>query len=678
MTNTINVNNHNTNANFIYTFAKSNQNGLLNIITKSTLSTLLNGSKKMQVKLRSSFAECYATKKIQLNTMSMYLLQILTPYCDIDMSIKCDLEHIRLISGMRRVTFEIATKQLMSMGLLVMVSEGKYFLTDKSHILVTPLHKNEENYLADYKILCDAKHINGLRRHEHRLLYFLVIKCASSPTNCYTPLVTRLYKNKRSRTNNSYGRTSLNSLEDLFKTLINLWRKNCIVFTLLDDKKSLKIEYNAGNLSDKAKSVDELYEQLINSLLEIGFKGKFEEIFVEHLKVNISCDTVQTNNDASKTELEGLIKTYTSNYNLQSMFADQNEIFNVAANPANLIINFKKELGVIVGPKLACELYSTSLESYVSTNASTLRYYVLHDKAVTQFKDFYLLKKIEDVILEQLKIFTILNNAKLPIDDTIQLKGIHTEISDYQFNHLIRYYSEQANRNHIIYFVDKLETIVANYKTKNESGYLAFLAMLTSRYEGLNHVFSKYFNKVRLLYANVVTKNNLNLSIQEFKQALPILLSTVGSTNTDTLKSYVEDIINEQDYNIRAAQVAELVEKYEHQLITEVSQLPLELVTIAKSRGVHVKFYDESPLVINQYYDSIFAVKRNTSLSSEARREKIIKIKDTLKNKMQNLMTKYIGYDELYNGFINAPIQNVNDAGPRKVIPFYNWLTDRS
>lgn len=680
MTNTINVKHDNkNNANFIYTFAKINQNLQTDLLNQSTLSTLLKGSKKMQVKLRNSFAEKYATKKIKLNTMSMFILQLLTPYTDINMEIRCDLEHLRVIAALRRETFDLAIKQLLSMGFLEIDSEGKYYVTKESHILVTPFlrdgEKNTDNYLADYKILNDPKQIKGLKQDEHRLLYFLVLQCASSPVNCYTPLVTRLYKNKRSRTESGYARTHLNSFEDLVKALITLWRKDCIAFTLVDDQKQFKVEYSAIYAPDKAKSVEELYSQLLDLLYSSGFNGKFDGEFVKNLKLNITCELFQIDNDSSKTEIEGYLKTYASNYNLQTMFADKDEFFNIAANPANLIINFKKELGVLVGPKLACELYSSTLESYVSNNASTLRYYVLHDKAVSQYKDYYLMKKIEDLILEQLKIFTILHNAELPIDDTIQLKGIRSEITDSQFNNLIRYYAAQANRNHIIYFVDKLESIVANFKTKNESDFMAFLDMLTNRYDGLTHLFGKYFDKVRLMYATVVTENELDMSILEFKQALPLLLRTVGSTNTDTLKSYIEDIIKAHDYDLRAIQVAETVEKYEQQLITNVTQLPLELVTIAKSRGVHDEFFAESPTVINKYYDEIFAVKKNDTLTADSKNAQVTMIKDQFKREMHALIAKYVGYDELCSVFTVSG-EGFNSVDRPKV-DLYNWLVER-
>lgn len=686
MTNTINVKPDNrTNANYIYTFAKMNHSLQTDFINKPTFSTLLNGSKKMQVKLRSSFAESYATKKIKLNSMSMYLLQLFTPYTDIDMSIKCDMEYIRVKAALRRETFDLAIKQLLSLGLLEKDLEGKYFVTNESHILVTPFlrgaHNKTDNYLADYKILCDAKHIKGLKQHEHRLLYFFVIKCASSPTNCYTPLLTRLYKNKRSRTEEGYVRTHLNSLEDLIKALLTLWCKNCITFTLVDDNNNFKVEYNADNAADKVNSVEELYNKLLDFLTTKGFNGKFDMEFVAKLKIYLTCDQSQIHNESSNMEIEGYLKTYASNYTLQSMFADKEESFNAANNPVNLIINYKKELGVLVGPKLACELYSSTLESYISNNTSTLRYYVLHDKVVSQFKDFYLMKKIEDLILEQLKIFTILhNNVELSLDRTIQLKGIRAEISEIQFNHLIRYYVDHANRNHIIYFVDKLESIVANFKTKNESDFLAFLKVLSTRYDGLTYLFSKYFDKVRLIYAKVVTENELDISIQEFKQALPTLLSTIGNTNTDILKSYIEDIIKEHNYIVQATQVEKVVEKYDQQLITNVAQLPLDLVTIAKSRGVHDKFYVESPPVINKYYDALLNIKRNTALTAAEKNEQVTMIKDKLKLEIHSLIAKYVGYDELCDTFNASQVMSVGDGVSSKARPkvgFYNWLVER-
>ncbi|MFJ7890535.1 hypothetical protein ACIQYL_20960 [Lysinibacillus xylanilyticus] len=661
--------------NHIFTYTKKKIDFFEDSINFSVKNRLLRETKIMQVKMRRQFAYDYAVKKYKLNTMSMFILHVITSYTDIDMSIQCELEKVREVVNLRRDTFEIAINQLFSKGLLIKGTNNKINVTNKSHVLVSPTHleSNSGLYIAEYDILCDPRRIKGLKQGEHRFLYFIALQCSSSPSNSYTPLVTRLYNNKLGRISSDYTRTHLSSFEELAKVLLKLWKFNSISFSLINESKKIKLVYNNQNTDEKLESVDELYENLLKKLNVETKAIKFNEQFVKHLKVHINCYSLQTQqsfNIASKTELENYLNVY--GYNLESMFSDTAEIYNASNNQANLMINYKKELATIVGTKMACQLYSSSLKSFIDENATSLRYFVLHEKAVSQFRDFYLLKRIENEILEQLKIYTILNNSDIKLDyQIIQFNRLQVEITDEQFNNLISYYAENANRNHLIFFIDKLEKIVSKFKSENESDFIAYLDMLTKKFKGLNIIFKTYYEKVRKLYANVVTKNQIELTLEAFCISLPTIQKAVGHTNEEVLRKYINAIAQEARHELQELQVTEIIEHYEQNLLDNVTQLPIELVTLARSKNVHPQFFQESPVIVDKYLESIFTIKTNTDLTKNQLVEHVQKLKDKLRHDMQLLIYKHLNHYESTNK------QQITLDENRSKVPFYNWLEVR-
>lgn len=661
--------------NYILTYTKNKKTFLEDSIDISLKKSLLRENKVMQVKMRRQFAYDYAVKQIKLNTMSMFILHVITSYTDIDMSIQCDLEKIREIVNLRRDTFEIAIKQLFTKGLLTIGTNKKLYVTNKSHVLVSPGHLENSSglYIAEYDILCDPRRIKGLKQGEHRFLYFIALQCSSSPTNNYTPLVTRLYNNKLSYSKSNYSRTYLSSFEELAKVLLKLWKVNSISFSLIDETKNLKLVYNQKNSNDKLLPVEVLYEKLLEQLNVANKTIKFNQQFVQHLKVHINCNSLQTNqnfNIASKVELNNYLNMY--GYAVDTMFSDANESYNAVNNQANLIINYKKELAAIVGSNLACQLYSLSLKSFINENATSLRYFVLHEKAVTQYRDFYLLKRIEKEILEQIKLYTILNNGNIHLDDkSIQFNGFHEAISVEQFNNLIRYYAENANRNHLIYFIDKLETIVSTFKSENESEFIAYLDMLSNKFDGLNNIFKTYYEKVRKLYASVVTQNNIEMTLDAFCTYLPTIQSAVGHTKESILKDLIDSLIQENKNNAIELQVTKVIEQYEHEILNNnVTNLPLELITMATSQGVHPLYYQETKPIIDKYLEGIFSVKQNFELSKDQIAEKVQTIKNKLRHDMNLLMHKHLGKQ-------GYPLQFTQFGKSKPAVPFYNWLEIR-
>lgn len=665
-----------TKPNYILTYTKKKKTFLEDSINISLKKSLLRENKVMQVKMRRQFAYDYAVKQIKLNTMSMFILHVITSYTDIDMSIQCDLEEIREIVNLRRDTFEIAIKQLFTKGLLTIGTNKKLYVTSKSHVLVSPGHLENSSglYIAEYDILCDPRRIKGLKQGEHRFLYFIALQCSSSPTNSYTPLVTRLYNNKLSYSKSNYSRTYLSSFEELAKVLLKLWKVNSISFSLIDETKNLKLVYNQKNSNEKLLPVEVLYEKLLKQLNVAHKAIKFNQQFVQHLKVHINCNSLQTNqnfNNASKVELNNYLNMY--GFAVETMFSDANESFNAVNNQANLIINYKKELAAIVGSKLACQLYSLSLKSFINENATSLRYFVLHEKAVTQYRDFYLLKRIEKEILEQIKLYTILNNGNIHLDDkSIQFNGLHEAISVEQFNNLIRYYAENANRNHLIYFIDKLETIVSTFKSENESDFIAYLDMLSNKFDGLNNIFKTYYEKVRKLYASVVTQNNIEMTLDAFCTYLPTIQRAVGHTKESVLKDLIDSLIQENKNNALELQVTKVIEQYEHEILNnDVTNLPLELITMATSQGVQPLYYQETKPIVDKYLEGIFSVKQNFELSKDQIAEKVQTIKNKLRHDMNLLMHRHLGNQ-------GYPLQFTQfEKSKPAAVPFYNWLEIR-
>lgn len=169
--------------NYIITYTKKKKTFFEDSLNISVKNSLLRENKVMQVKMRRQFAYDYAVKQIKLNTMSMFILHVITSYTDIDMSIQCDFEEIREIVNLRRDTFEIAIKQLFTKGLLTNGANKKVYVTNKSHVLVAPGHLENSSglYIAEYDILCDPRRIKGLKQGEHRFLYFIALQCSSSP-----------------------------------------------------------------------------------------------------------------------------------------------------------------------------------------------------------------------------------------------------------------------------------------------------------------------------------------------------------------------------------------------------------------------------------------------------------------------------------------------------------------
>lgn len=664
-----------TKPNYIITYTKKKKTYFEDSLNISVKNSLLRENKVMQVKMRRQFAYDYAVRQIKLNTMSMFILHVITSYTDIDMSIQCDFEEIREIVNLRRDTFEIAIKQLFTKGLLTIGANKKVYVTNKSHVLVSPGHLENSSglYIAEYDILCDPRSIKGLKQGEHRFLYFIALQCSSSPTNSYTPLVTRLYNNKLSYSKSNYSRTYLSSFEELAIALLKLWKVNSISFSLIDETKNIKLVYNQKNSNEKLQPVEVLYERLLKQLNVAHKAIKFNQQFVQHLKVHINCNSLQTNqnfNIASKVEFNNYLNMY--GYAVETMFSDANESFNSANNQANLIINYKKELAAIVGSNLACHLYSLSLKSFINENATSLRYFVLHEKAVAQYRDFYLLKRIEKEILEQIKLYTILNNGNIHLKDkSIQFNGLHEAISVEQFNNLIRYYAENANRNHLIYFIDKLETIVSTFKSENESEFIAYLDMLSNKFDGLNNIFKTYYEKVQKLYAAVVTQNNIEMTLDAFCTYLPTIQSAVGHTNESILKDFIDSLIQENKNNAIELQVTKVIEQYEHEILNNnVTNLPLELITMATSQGVLPLYYQETKPIIDKYLEDIFSVKHNFELSKVQIAEKVQTIKNKLRHDMNLLMHKHLGNQ-------SYPLQFTQFGNSKPAVPFYNWLEIR-
>jgi hypothetical protein len=111
----------------------------------------------------------------------MVVLQALTRYADLDFSLTFkNLNQIRKELHMHYDTFHTQVRHLLGKGLLTF-QEGKYYLTNKSHVLVTPSHdyadyKESENdqYLRDYTFLTEMDFLKTLNANEHRLLYGLL------------------------------------------------------------------------------------------------------------------------------------------------------------------------------------------------------------------------------------------------------------------------------------------------------------------------------------------------------------------------------------------------------------------------------------------------------------------------------------------------------------------------
>jgi hypothetical protein len=166
-----------------------------------------------------------------------------------------------------------------------------------------------------------------------------------------------------------------------------------------------------------------------------------------------------------------------------------------------MMANMKKELSVI-SPLVACEIFNTSITTFFMENYKTLPNKIMAEQAYDLFKDMYLLPNLEKLIIDEIKtwLLTYSSDKSGASSTTSNYRQLHGPLSEVMslsnFNMLINYFVEKANRKHFISFVSALENVIW------ESGVIQYQVephfvfdRIIERFTGITSLFIQYVYK---------------------------------------------------------------------------------------------------------------------------------------------------------------------------------------
>lgn len=615
----------------------------------ASISSVLSVEKRRQVKMRLSFVKEYAiSNDLKLLKNTVVVLQALTRYADLDFSLTFkDIHQVRKELGMHYDTFHTQVTHLVGKGLLT-YQEGKYYLTSKTHVLVTPSHdyadyKEAENdqYLRDYTFLTDMDFIRTLNANEHRLLYGLLEYTLLQKDFMHRRNMAAFYKLLNLNRNKGFSQKIEDQLEknpdfqltpnDFLMALIKFWKKGLLSFTITLPKNkeeanfipSIKNgELSIHSLKEQGYSLlrsdlalqeyeglnnEQIYEQFIQTFkAKTKFNQYFTQAFMKQtiFTVKMFHNTFEEHsNMATRTFVDNLVKHYT-NCTFDELFADRSGLFNEAKNEYNLMVNMKKELAVI-SPLVACELFNSSITRLFIENHKTLPNKIMAEQAYNLFKDMYLLPNIEKLIIGEIKAWLMTYNTETPRPTSTthdrQLNGPLSKIMGLSdLNLLIHYFAAKGNRKHFVSFVSALEDAIweSNVVQYQMDPHFVY-DRITERFTAVTALLIEYVYKVRNLYKEIVIEMDAVEPINEdhFAEMLPAMQEMLGHTNRKIVSEYINRAHAEFTTIIKKLEVHNDVTAFNIKNLEKVQLLPLHMKK-AHDYGIYKEYMDTTESMV--------------------------------------------------------------------------------
>jgi hypothetical protein len=160
----------------------------------------------------------------------------------------------------------------------------------------------------------------------------------------------------------------------------------------------------------------------------------------------------------------------------------------------------------------------------------------------------YLLPNLEKLIIDEIKtwLLTYSSDKSGASSTTSNYRQLHGPLSEVMslsnFNMLINYFVEKANRKHFISFVSALENVIW------ESGVIQYQVephfvfdRIIERFTGITSLFIQYVYKVRNLYKEIVIEMDAVEPITEdhFAEMLPAMQEMLGHTKQTVMAEYI-------------------------------------------------------------------------------------------------------------------------------------------
>ncbi|MED4353618.1 hypothetical protein P9265_14975 [Schinkia azotoformans] len=377
--------------------------------------------KAKTAKLNRDIFKSIGNGSLNLSSSSIHIMTYVAKYIDgIDGRIYVNMEQVRKDLFMQPDTFKRAISELMQNEMLLF-NDGFYY--SGFHVLSNGGTK-ESFYLRMLNAYTSPEVLN-LSKNQQRLFYYIA---TMGMVGVYkTVNVENLYKNCLHDTR--YGIQYFDSYRDFADALFELIEKGLVSVWLVNENKFIN-------------HTTSQFKEAFHTYCENDIEGRKKRTSANRmhkiaLKINDSIANDVSHNCANEAEF---------NY-----FAEQYQIVHqfIKIETKRYFINLKNVLTHSLGVA-GLVIYRTALETYFRENEEMVLYYDMQDKAANYFKDFYLLKEVEKIIVGAL---TSACGEKGALAAAVNYP-IQKELVDK----LISFYSSEASPNHLICLDSDIES----------------------------------------------------------------------------------------------------------------------------------------------------------------------------------------------------------------------------
>ncbi|MGE7983807.1 hypothetical protein [Solibacillus sp. NPDC093137] len=597
--------------------------------TTSEYSVVIKSKKKTQVKMSRDFAEAFANRHADFNRCTLFhILYNLTPFIDLDMSIKVDLNDFRKFINMRSDTFTKSIDELQELQLLL-YKNGQFFATNRTHGQVDAIYKGQEDtlkYVQNIPFLQDWGFVNSvLTKNEYRFLIYTLAYTSGLRNSHHTWMtnVKRFYEVGGNGYKNKV-RTNIYNFNDLFVALSKYSLNSLVTFKLKHKAIGFTWESNA-----KYQSVEQYlnaFEQAVESVL---VEHKLDrETFLNELFVNINGIYRKNivNNCSSAVQVEGLLRPYypfkaerlTDTPIIRQLFVNTEGDYIQEENPLNLMVNLKKELAAVLdSPAVAVRIYNEALEQFIEKYHSGFAGYAATGNLYSMFKDFYFMPRVRKLFVDAFKMVAIEVNNHLPtlLIDTgtssineIIVPRYNMILNREQYENLAMFMAVYGNLHSSVLTYDEISTFlydISEGSTEIDYRVERIFARMTELFPKLNVFIQKYKSDVEYKYRELVMNHNYNIDIRSFAEMLPRLIRTTGTCTNEILLELIKTVQKQFEHRTNNVQVEAVVATYTNEIITRAQKLPLRLMQEAVAKGVSAEFMTAVQPHINEYVKNL-------------------------------------------------------------------------
>lgn len=561
--------------------------------------------KAYQTKLKKEFVGEFANNRLEMSNAAFFILDKLTIFADVDFSIVINIEDFRRFINMSQKTFKRALDYILERKYLVWDTNlCKYFLTEKSHTLVTAVAEGEPSSSRHYiqtLHITDWSKFNQLTAIQQRFLYHLVNRTSFQSHKDYEFEIQQLlHVRVNSQSNTQY--TEISSLSEMFRAF-----EKFHAFGFFSAE--LKVEAtnetwaSTGDFEDvQLQEYVDKYEPYLNEyVIFIKLDCLYKHTSLDNINNLFLVEHLLRQHAPYK--VEDYLKFPLINRTFKTVGPLDNQI------EINKVISLKKSLInsiSIENKKEFIHLYNFALAEFIHDNFYRLHLLAQEEFAIfNAFKDFYfnpaLLRVIKDTL--PLVIPSVINDGN---KNLIIAPSYKIAMTKNNYERLLQFYADNSNSINLIAIRHELKERIANYSTDVMHAQSVKTALFQA-YGGFRAIQDKADEKLQTRFRKAVAKykSRLNVSFEAFANITSFITHKVKK-HDDLL---ILKMIEKMEKFIAKTKQAQLASKdaldHKNVMFKMAKDYPYKLLTSLMKNGVSNVFVELADNYITNYYQEL-------------------------------------------------------------------------